>query len=142
MTLFRKSIREIFSWLGQRPATAIPTWLALVLVIASGCSQGPAVGQVEGTVTVDGEPVPGLKVFYHPPDGRPSRTVTDSAGHYKLKWKPEVSGALVGQHKVVISTITEQDRVEHLPARYNSHTELTADVKRGDNVIDFPLESK
>ena len=116
--------------------------VALLLVIASGCSRGPQVGQVEGTVTVDGEPVAGLKVFYYPPTGRPSRTVTDAQGHYRLKWKPDVGGALVGQHKVVISTITEQDRVEHLPARYNSETELTADVKAGDNIIDFPLKSK
>ena len=116
--------------------------VALLLVIASGCSRGPVVGQVEGTVLVDGKPVAGLKVFYYPPEGRPSRTVTDSAGHYKLKWKPDVGGALVGQHKVVISTITEQDRVERLPARYNSATELTADVQAGNNEIDFSLDSK
>jgi len=29
-----------------------------------------------------------------------------------------------------------------LPPRYNEKTELTAEVKRGSNTIDFPLSSK
>lgn len=29
-----------------------------------------------------------------------------------------------------------------IPAKYNSKTELTADVKSGKNTFDFPLESK
>jgi hypothetical protein len=32
-------------------------------------------------------------------------------------------------------------RAETVPARYNTKSELTANVKRGDNVINFALES-
>jgi hypothetical protein len=116
--------------------------VCLLIVIAVGCSDGPLTGRVEGTVTVDGQPTVGLKVFFYPPRGRMSRTITDENGYYRLQFKPDVAGALVGKHKVVISTVTERARQERLPARYNSETKLTADVKSGKNVIDFPLESK
>lgn len=135
------------------------SWLRRIIVFSiafkclglAGCG-GPAnVGQVTGSVTLNGAPLSGALVRFQPlATGSPSAAITDGDGKYSLKYTRSVLGAEVGEHQVSITTFaagdpdadTPQASVpEKVPARYNSATELTATVKPGANQIDFPLEA-
>ncbi|MFW6172061.1 MAG: carboxypeptidase-like regulatory domain-containing protein, partial [Planctomycetota bacterium] len=80
--------------------------LVLVSLFCLGCGDsGPERGYVEGTVTMDGEPLPDAVVTFQPEDtGRPSYGKTDENGHYELQYTSDKKGALVGMHRVTIST--------------------------------------
>ena len=58
-----------------------------------------------------------------------------------LLYSPGNRGAKIGNHTIIISVRTELDPVERIPAKYNSRTTLTREVKEGKNVIDFDLKS-
>lgn len=130
-----------------------------VLIIACGMSacsgsNGPQLGQVSGVVTLDGEPLEYAQITFQPEKGRPSVAETDSAGNYSLSYTGTSTGALIGAHKVVITSAMDaysdetgegkdrKARAELLPAKYHTQTTLTAEVKSGSNQIDFPLTSK
>jgi hypothetical protein len=126
-------------------------------LLGLGCGDAgdrPELGEVEGTVRLDNQPLKQATVIFQPEKGRPSRGETDDAGHYELEYRPGVSGAAVGKHRVEISTYREADpnsddesrrqpAPERVPAKYNSQTTLEAEVKAGDNEpIDFNLDSQ
>ena len=119
--------------------------LAGPLLAAGGCggsSDRPELGQVEGTVTLDGNALAGATITFQPQQGKASRGVTDAQGHYVLTYLRDIRGAAIGPHTVAITTATEASPQEKLPARYNRKTELKKEVAAGPNTIDFPLESK
>lgn len=128
--------------------------LAFMPWIVTGCgNRGPALGYVEGVVTIDGAPLPGARVIFTPVDGgRSSMAVTDGSGHYVLGFAAGEQGALVGKHKVTISTFEAGETddsgklvghvPERVPAKYNQNTTLEVEVKRGRQVFDFPLQSR
>lgn len=133
------------------------TLLSFSLVLLSGCGGGsdtPPLGTVSGVVTLDEKPLADAEVTFQPETGRPSLGKTDSQGNYTLAYTVNDNGALIGPHKVIITTAVEafsdetgggQDREarpEILPPKYNAQTNLTAEVKSGSNTIDFPLKSK
>lgn len=120
-----------------------------------GCTQsGPELGNVEGTVTMDGKPLPMAYVTFRRQDGsgRPSMGCTDKNGRYELGYSLAREGALLGDFVVSISTFRDQPDVdtegnpipkspETVPARYNVNSELTAKVEPGSQEIDFELSS-
>ncbi|WP_417391838.1 hypothetical protein [Gimesia sp.] len=114
----------------------------------SGGSDQPDLGTVTGVVTMDGQPLSNVMVSFSPENGRPSIARTDEAGNYELGYLAETKGAVIGKHTVSITTPQEnptppgQVYKDPIPAKYNSKTTLTADVKAGDNTFDFQLESK
>lgn len=125
--------------------------LTITAVLPSGCSDKPdgiAFGKVNGTVTLDGQPLPDATVQFQPAAGRPSYGRTDADGRYSLGYRGRSWGAVVGPHTVKITT---EDRIENeqtgevrvmkelLPAHYHARSELTADVTTGENVVDFAL---
>ncbi|MFO1095639.1 MAG: carboxypeptidase-like regulatory domain-containing protein [Planctomycetaceae bacterium] len=128
----------------------------LALCLLAGCGgvdDKPKLGTVTGTVTMDGQPLPNVWVMFNPTTGRTALGHTDENGHYELKFTEDADGANLGSHKVVIMTYHEDEIAEQqintgkapkepIPAKYNAKTTLTAEVKEGENVIDFPLESK
>ena len=127
----------------------------LVIVLVSGCQRPPAdqpeLGIVTGTITLEGQPLNGANVLFQPASGRPSIAATDEKGHYSLSYKLRVPGAKIGQHQVQVTTYrpnrdpqdaSSPEVPESLPARYNSQSELTADVKPGQNEISFDLKKK
>jgi len=129
--------------------------LSVALVAFGGCSSGkPNVpfGTVHGRVTLDGEPLSNAAVMFEPENGRPSYGVTSDKGEYSLVYRGKPWGAIVGRHKVRITTealISESPdaaaatiRKELLPAKYHTQTTLTAEVAKGDNTINFDLKSK
>ena len=124
--------------------------LGLYLVALLGCGSGD-IGQVVGTVTLDGKPLPNARLEFFPADGGGlSAGRTDANGKYELFYGREAMGAEVGEHLVQIRTAgagpAEGDygssAAEKLPVRYNNKSELKRTVKPGRNVIDFELESK
>jgi hypothetical protein len=134
-------------------------WVYVCLVVMipglGGCGRGKPAGisfaAVTGMVTLDGEPLPQAFIRFEPESGRPSFGRTDSAGAYSLRYKGEDWGAIVGPHSVKITTEnliedTETGEMrfvkEVLPSTYHARTTLTAVVEPGENVIDFPLESR
>ena len=97
---------------------------------------------------MDGQPLSNVEVAFAPEKGRYSEGVTDSAGFYELSYVNRTMGAKVGRHRVLIqygeppadeSPVAKRVKI---PAKYNTRSELTADVKPGSNTIDFALESK
>lgn len=116
---------------------------SFVLLLAGGCSRSdlPSLAPVSGTVTLDGKPLKQALVTFRPAKNRASRGRTDGEGHYELLYSPGNRGAKIGNHTVIISVRTELDPVERIPAKYNSQTTLTREVKKGKNVLVFDLKS-
>lgn len=140
---------------------------ALSVLSLGGCAEvgdRPELGQVTGTITMDGEPLEGIAVVFYPDGGRPARDTTDAEGKYDLIYIRETRGTKLGHNRVEIAPDEEVDEEEEeavanadsedrpskpqpeparpkIPARYNRKSELEADVQPGGNVLDFSLES-
>lgn len=123
-------------------------WIILLAVAASGC--GPSEGIVSGTVLVDGQPVSGGVISFVPAEGSGSPATSPvEGGKYELRTATGKKFVQVSAPKVVgkrkeyegpdapLVEITE----ERLPAKYNSQSELTFEVKAGDNKQDWDLKS-
>jgi hypothetical protein len=134
----------------------IPGLLYAILLIApAGCSRGdrPELGRVRGTIYLDEQPLDGAIIYFSPEGGgRVSQDMTDAQGKFDAVYIGRDRGAKVGKHKVRITTAYETvdektgrtiEKKEVIPKRYNSEqTELSVEVKPGDNILDFKLESK
>lgn len=127
-----------------RPGRRLGALLACVLLV--GCSRGPQVGSVRGTVTYRGQPLAGIKVTFDPrAGGRSSTGLTGADGGYELDYTRGRKGALVGTHDVRVNwpaqtaeDLAKRDRYPILAA-YNTATTLTFDVKRGSNTYDVEV---
>lgn len=128
--------------------------LCVLFLCFCGCPSNGNIGWVEGVVKLDGVPVGNATVIFHPAsDARESVGTTDENGYYELRYTRNVDGAVVGQHKVTISSeVTAggygvEDKVEAqaetIPKKYRDpkKTELTETVESGSNTINFDLTS-
>jgi hypothetical protein len=140
--------------------TAIRTALTPLLLCLPicGCSgtSGPEMGEVSGTVKLDGQPLANASVRFTPESGAPSIGITDEQGYYELQYSSSRNGAVAGQHVVRISThrhAGEDDDgnktpavPEKVPTAYNlkaaENPEMKREVKSGSNTIDFDLKSE
>ncbi len=118
--------------------------LCLVPLVGCAKSDRPPLGGVHGTVTLDGQPLAGAIVTFEPLEaGRGSIAMTDAQGRYELIYIRNDKGAKVGAHRVQITTSNANaGKPELVPPKYNVQTTLSADVKPGDNEINFALTSK
>jgi hypothetical protein len=119
----------------------------LLAVAVSGCGGSDIeLGEVTGTVYLDGKPLPRAAVVFVPTKpGRSAIGGTDENGVYEMKYTPTAIGSLVGEVTVEIRTGSPdnpKEFPERVPSKYNTRSELKAEVKSGDNVLDFHLESK
>ena len=120
--------------------------VSVVLISLSGCSKSEfELGLVTGVVTYDGRPLARANVVFQP-DGAVGTTsvgFTNDAGEYQLTFSRTAKGAIVGGHEVVINVwpTDENPKPIKVPARYNTATELKAEVKAGKNVHNFELTS-
>jgi hypothetical protein len=123
-----------------------------VLLASAGCGRdGPTLGRVRGTVTLDGHPLPHAELEFQPqePGGSPSYGTTDDDGRYTLTFGVDRPGAMVGEHLVRITTFRQLSTEEggpgvipeRLPPEYNSKSQLERVVETGTNPIDFELSS-
>lgn len=120
--------------------------LSFVSLGCGGASDQPDLGTVHGTVSLDGEPLTGVIVIFSPEEGRQSVGVTDESGAYELKYTGESLGAKIGKHTVGFTASDDEDvkASAAIPPKYaaGASTELTVEVKAGDNTHDFDLSSK
>ena len=125
--------------------------IAAVLMIA-GCGgvDGPELADVSGKVTLNGQALPNAVVQFQPttPQGSYSAARTDENGFYVLRFTRDQSGAIIGTHRVSISTAApdaeDEDGnprpvPEKVPAAYNAQSTLIRDVQPGTNTIDLAL---
>lgn len=132
--------------------------LGLALLVAPGC--GPGSGgrlPVQGAVTLDGEPVDEGVIVFLPAGGADAANRAGGpikAGRYAI---PARQGLLPGKYRVEIRWNQKTGRQisvpgdapnmmdetrQVVPARYNTRSELTADVMSGSTAFDFALASK
>ena len=126
--------------------------LSLLFGFAIGCGPGgPEIARVEGTITMDGKPLPNAIVMFVPSGGRPSACESDANGKYVLEFSGGRKGAIPGMNRVEINTARlayEKDGKsypavkESVPAKYNRMTTLEFNVEPGkNNVANFDLKS-
>ncbi|MGA2058875.1 MAG: carboxypeptidase-like regulatory domain-containing protein [Thermoguttaceae bacterium] len=115
-----------------------------IAMLSFACRQrGPELGEVQGTVTLDGRPLARATVIFEPKaGGHASKAVTDASGRYRLVYLRDTRGALVGSHVVKVFTASEDDSKERIPARYNKQSTLAADVVSGANEYNVSLNSR
>ena len=131
--------------------------LALTVALAAGCGgPGYEVAEVEGTVTVNGKPLPRARVEFLPDPATGTKCPssageTDDAGRYKLAYvKPgadaETPGAVVGKHAVIVLDLkaaAEESR-RRFADTYTSAgtTPLTKTVTPGKQTIDLEVTAR
>ena len=139
--------------------------LLLFFSFLSGCGERTKldVTAVRGTVTVDGQPMEGINIIFHPSDGGEIAAFgsTDAQGKYTLSSPsaPVGSGAVAGEYIPTFSkTETEEPPASHpshlpfdgkvfhmIPEKYENPKTCGAapvTVKKGkNNVFDFDLKS-
>ena len=114
---------------------------ASVMSIA-GCGQtGPQVAPVTGRITLDGQPLQNADVLFQPAGSKPpSAGRADANGHYELAYKRGVMGGTVGSNTVQITISSDVvANPPNIPARYNTESELSKEVKSGQNEFNFDL---
>ena len=129
-------------------------WIAIPWI--AGCDSGLAT--VSGTVTLDGAPIAGgpdvrgtVTFMRADGSGTPAIGILDENGRYELssgkKWgvPPGAYAVAIVATRIIIPEpgATPSGR-PITPRRYASAKDsgLTADVKPGDNTLDFPLVSR
>ena len=128
--------------------------LLIALAASAGCGSN-GLAQIEGTVTLDGEPLEGANVEFAPltAAGSASYSIesTDADGHFTMGYTGDKDGVLPGKYRVYIST--EWDEMlangrtkrhpERVPRRYNGEqTELEVEVVEGKHDMPFDLTSE
>ncbi len=151
----------------QRLRTGCFMAAVFALGISSGCGGRdpnlPPLVPVDGAVTLDGQPLEGAYVQFHPVGdtrGTGAAANTDAEGRYELIAPDRSKGAPVGQYRVVISKLVMPDGSpysaadglapmdsparEMVPDRYSDfdQTVLTVTVPAEGGTIDLTLTSK
>jgi hypothetical protein len=119
--------------------------VSTLLIVLPGCggpSDQPDLGEVSGTVTLDGKPVPGINVLFSPDTGRPAGAKTDESGYYELVYLAGVNGCKVGPNTVTFEWEPGAENTVAIPERYSGTNGFKIDVKPGSQVVDLPMESK
>jgi len=111
------------NWLvPRRHAPVVPNALLLAfgVLLCLGCGGEPSTARVAGTITLDGNPLVGASITTQPiavgdsqNPGSGSFGKTDEQGRFDLELvKPAVKGAIIGEHRVMISPATKKSAVE------------------------------
>jgi hypothetical protein len=90
--------------------SVLPALVMAVLVPLTGCRANHPYGEVEGMVTLEGQPLANVEVVFLPdPEkgntGRRSVALTDAQGRYQLASDAGQEGAPVGFHRVCINDL-------------------------------------
>jgi hypothetical protein len=132
--------------------------LAALAVSIAGCGTRVEMGQVQGTVKIGSQPVPGVLVTFVPAEQVAGSTIcssgqTDEQGRYSLRAESQVEGAVIGKHLIIIEDLAinsaprdADGTVLKLPpvrfdAKFSSllDTPLVRDVTAGQQTIDLEL---
>lgn len=132
----------------------------VVGLVAAGCGRASSVALApcRGVVTLDGRPVKGLSIVFHPaepgPGGPAAVGELDAQGAFTLATSGGRRGAMVGVHRVFFresadnplpGVVEPAPAATALPRRYLSAetSELTATIEPGrQNTLEFDLRSE
>src|SRR5262245_37760777 len=122
----------------------------VALVVIEGCSQGPVTGTITGEVTLDGKPLEKGHLEFTPLDGQgQTGGIMIADGKFSgpvpvAMMRVQIHGQKVvkGTYQAYPGAPLEDGVVELLPARYHSKSDITLDVKRGNQTVSYKLESK
>ncbi|QDV14610.1 hypothetical protein CA51_45180 [Rosistilla oblonga] len=124
--------------------------VALLTLASIGCgSSGPAMSQVSGKVTFDGEPVTTGHVIFRANDGK---TISAAGpivdGSFDFESMPGEKTVLITATRPVPGKFDESNPGEKIqiteqfiPENYNSKSELSVVVTEEDGTFDFDLQS-
>jgi hypothetical protein len=105
--------RRAFEFFFQEPmfvTRRLVVAFSLSLACTAGCGRGGDRVEVEGVVTLDGQPMPGVQVTFDQPELSPNQNVgyigkTDETGRYSLRpMIGEGSGVRPGKYRVSLTT--------------------------------------
>jgi hypothetical protein len=127
----------------------------LGIMTASGCGKSGytelGLVDVSGSVTLDGKPLPNAKIAFEGEDKRSAMGTTNASGQYTLMYDSQTRGTTPGAKIVRITTVEAGEgggaaegataAKETVPARYNSQSELKADVSASNKTFNFELKS-
>ena len=126
------------------------------LMVLAGCGQGSRRQSLEGTVTLDGQPLSEGSITFRPQQGTSGPTAGGKISEGCFSISPD-AGTFAGTFRVEITASGKTGRklkdhrtgelydeiAQFLPARYNRQSELTADVQAaGPNRFEFTLSSQ
>lgn len=118
---------------------------AAMLVVGIGCSERapdmPELGQVHGTVTLDGKPLSGVSILFEPEKGRTSTAKANAEGVYEALYLVDEEGVKLGPCLVRVEWGIDESGPA-IPAKYGPKSELKLDVKPGDNPFDIEMKSQ
>ena len=117
--------------------------LSFCLCLLIGCGDGVKYCTVTGTITKDGNPVPGLEISFvpiNPPKGHgvPGIGVTDEQGAYKMFYpagRPKIPS---GEYKVSVSVGEDGPPIE-IPQKYKG---ILTTVNKSRTVFDIDLSAE
>ncbi|MEX0642866.1 MAG: hypothetical protein WD468_09210 [Pirellulales bacterium] len=122
--------------------------VVLIAILISGCSKGRPVGDVRGTVTVNGQPLSEGAVRFVPVNGdTPTSGGIIRDGKFQVevpiaKQRVEISANVVDEEKTPPNPTDDQIVMKRLvPQRYNTNSDLTLDVVSGVNEPVFNLDN-
>jgi len=127
---------------------------SIVVPFAGGCSRGPARGSVSGTVTLDGKPLSGVIVVFHPLEHQAplARGTSTETGAFILDADDGGNGVVIGNYRVVVldpqaiagSLVNPRNAGQtagRVPPRYQSwdQTPLELEVESENAEVEVPL---
>lgn len=78
----------------------------LAVIVSTGCDGRPRRVTVSGQVLIDGEPVTTGNIGFVPAEGRAAVGRIDSEGRFELSCYEPGDGAILGQHRLKVSSRT------------------------------------
>ena len=133
--------------------TTPSAWFGCLLVavaMVAGCDSGPPMGDVTGTVTVNGAPAKTGAVSFFPVDGKAGTAgAVIEDGKYSArvpvgKARVEIRVPKIVGYKKLYATPnspTQPIMEEVLPAKYNEQSEIELEVQRGKNEKNYDLKT-
>ena len=124
--------------------TSLACFCVLLATTMTGCG-GPQMAQVTGTVTLNGEPVTEVFVTFQPQpkdnsavaETRSAMAEVDDQGNFELSTNKKGDGALVGDHKVMVTSVKQgAEPPGVLPPGY------LVTVQPGKNEIELKLKAR
>lgn len=133
--------------------TRLNAWLLLVALclVTIGCGGGSDKQSVSGTVTFDGQPVPEGEIIFRPADNKgQSDAGRINDGKFSFQSTPGAKKVSITGMRDVPGKFDDSNpgspktpvRESFIPEKYNSRTELTAEVGAGSREFQFDLKSK
>ncbi|QDU11666.1 carboxypeptidase regulatory-like domain-containing protein [Gimesia aquarii] len=118
--------------------------LSIMVVMSVGCSDRapdmPELGRVHGTITLDGKPLPDVTIYFEPEKGRPSTAKANPDGFYEAFYLIDAKGVKIGPCSVRVEWGID-DSGPAIPVKYGIKSELSLNVKPGDNTYDIEMKS-